>query len=343
MDKREKIIAVIIGGIFLVSLFVLPSLAIGQIRILESAVEKKGSQDAVIKKTCNSIWLGAPHSYKGFKVYPMYSKLSKTMYNCKTLDESIEKGYLKVEEKKNNQVSQITVRNKSRYYILVLAGEIIKGGKQVRTISEDVIIPPKSKRINLSVFCVEKGRWSKKYGKFGAGGTIVNPKIRKGINAKSLDQSKVWCEVRKFGGKSKAKSSTGSLQDMLENKKIQADIDKYVKKLYNTPVGSIGMVVTYGKKIISLDTFANKVLYKKTAKKLLKGSVVVALGNSKRPKGTMTSKKIRAFIKLLGKGDVKTNNGLAGIGKVKAIDFEDGDGGGIEYKGRMVHMSAFGD
>jgi len=201
-------------------------------RILDSNVtEKSGGKDSLIKKTCENFSLGDAYSYKGFCVYPIYKKLqisaifSSYGYDYKTLDEAVEKGYIKIEEKKVNEVKEVTVRNSSSYYILLLAGEIIKGGKQTRTISEDIILSPKSKSVNIPVFCVEQGRWSKDYDKFGSGKSIVSPSIRKEINAKKCDQSGVWEGVAKQNEKCKVYSKTGSFQDLYENKKIQADIE----------------------------------------------------------------------------------------------------------------------
>lgn len=57
------------------------------------------------------------------------------------------------------QVSVLVVENKGEIPILILAGTIIKGGKQDRLIGRDYIIPPQSS-IRVDTFCVEQGRWS---------------------------------------------------------------------------------------------------------------------------------------------------------------------------------------
>ena len=49
--------------------------------------------------------------------------------------------------------------NNSDRPLLLLAGEIVTGGKQDRVIGADRLVPPKSDPIDLSVFCVEPGRW----------------------------------------------------------------------------------------------------------------------------------------------------------------------------------------
>ena len=59
------------------------------------------------------------------------------------------------------QVNQLVLVNNSDRPLILLAGEIVTGGKQDRVVGKDRIVPPKSDPIDLSVFCVEPGRWVK--------------------------------------------------------------------------------------------------------------------------------------------------------------------------------------
>ena len=55
--------------------------------------------------------------------------------------------------------------NNSKRPLLLLAGEIVTGGKQDRVIGKDRIVPAESDPVDLSVFCVEPGRWVAANGK----------------------------------------------------------------------------------------------------------------------------------------------------------------------------------
>ena len=57
------------------------------------------------------------------------------------------------------EVNRLVLINNSDHPLLLLAGEVVTGGKQDRVIGVDRIVPPKSGPIDLSVFCVEPGRW----------------------------------------------------------------------------------------------------------------------------------------------------------------------------------------
>ena len=59
--------------------------------------------------------------------------------------------------------------NNSKRPLILLAGEIVTGGKQDRVIGKDRIIPAESDPIDLGVFCVEPGRWTGSSDRFGVG------------------------------------------------------------------------------------------------------------------------------------------------------------------------------
>ncbi|MCC7252608.1 DUF6569 family protein [Hyphomicrobium sp.] len=75
-----------------------------------------------------------------------------------TLDEALEKGGVKVHE--TQQVSELEIENTGEEAVLVHAGDIVKGGQQDRVLTVTILVPPKSGRVPISSYCVERGRWS---------------------------------------------------------------------------------------------------------------------------------------------------------------------------------------
>ena len=61
---------------------------------------------------------------------------------------------------RGDQVNTLVLVNHSRRPLLLLAGEIVTGGKQDRIIAKDRIVPADADPIDLSVFCIEPGRWT---------------------------------------------------------------------------------------------------------------------------------------------------------------------------------------
>jgi hypothetical protein len=112
------------------------------------------------------------------------------------------------------QVNSLVLINNSNRPLLLLAGEIVTGGKQDRVIGKDRIVPAESDPIDLSVFCVEPGRWVQTSQNFGASESMYG-KVAEGpangaapmaimaqpsVRAKAMgakDQNEVWAAVRK--------------------------------------------------------------------------------------------------------------------------------------------------
>src|ERR1700704_435083 len=76
----------------------------------------------------------------------------------------------------NAEVNQLVLVNNSKRPLLLLAGEIVTGGKQDRVIGKDRIVPAESEPVDLGVFCVEPGRWVATSEQFGQSGAMYGSK-----------------------------------------------------------------------------------------------------------------------------------------------------------------------
>src|SRR2546423_10364243 len=92
-------------------------------------------------------------------------------------------------------VNELVLVNRSKRPLLLLAGELVSGGKQDRIIGKDRIVPVGAEPLPLDVFCVEHGRWTGGSGKFVASKTIVHPSVREQAAVKQ-SQNDVWAAVR---------------------------------------------------------------------------------------------------------------------------------------------------
>ena len=90
-------------------------------------------------------------------------------------------------------VNQLVLINRSKRPLILLAGELVSGGKQDRIIAKDRIVPPGAEPLPLNVFCVEHGRWSNG-AQFNAASAIVHPSVREQAAVKR-NQSDVWESV----------------------------------------------------------------------------------------------------------------------------------------------------
>jgi hypothetical protein len=95
-----------------------------------------------------------------------------------TLEEARANGDLVIGEQARAAVPELVVENRSKGHVLLLAGEILVGGKQNRIVREDVLLPPLSGPRAIGVYCVEQGRWDAGRQGFDAPGTFAAPKLR---------------------------------------------------------------------------------------------------------------------------------------------------------------------
>jgi len=217
-----------------------------------------------------------PIRHGSLTVFPVVAPRSYATAEFMTLDEGLRSGDVVVTEYGNvrglmrrrpapavqvqsAQVNRLVLINNSKRPLLLLAGEIVTGGKQDRVIGKDRIVPPESDPVDLSVFCVEPGRWvasSEHFGTSGAtygdatGGSIHGAVVpgtmmaQPSVRAKAMgdkDQAEVWAEVRKqqqsmavevaaaptaSAASTQEIQSTSSYARVMENKDVKEKVDE---------------------------------------------------------------------------------------------------------------------
>jgi hypothetical protein len=210
-----------------------------------------------------------------------------------TLNDALKDKKVIVHETKN--VNELAIENVSTDDVFVQAGDIVKGGQQDRIIALDAIIQAKSGRLPINSFCVEQGRWSKRGGEkvdeFSSNTYTVTGNSTKIAARGDKSQGSVWKEVgqqqeklaKALKSEVKDSRSQTSLQLTLEHKKVQEAIEAYIKKLEPTiPADNAGNVIGYAVaingKVMSADVYANSDLFRRLWPKLLRSTVIEAVG-----------------------------------------------------------------
>lgn len=138
-----------------------------------------------------------PIRHGNLTIFPVIAAKTYPTNEFLTLDEGLRSGEVVVTEagsvqglvRRHNrpiphydgaEVNRLVLVNNSSRPLLLLAGEVVSGGKQDRVIAKDRIVPPDSDPVDLNVFCVEPGRWVASSDRFGAseamyGGTTGGP------------------------------------------------------------------------------------------------------------------------------------------------------------------------
>ena len=261
-------------------------------------------------------------TYENISVFPVVSPYNQDTSLFLTLEEGLATGEVLVREQGSEglarsrdgrpiytpqptgaSVNQLVLINRSKRPLLLLAGELVSGGKQDRVVGKDRIVPVGAPPLPLEVFCVEHGRWTGS-SQFAAANTIVHPSVRESA-AVDQAQTKVWESVRN-GTNAKAGPSapraqissdnlqaaiagngrTEAYEKIYDSRAVGVSIDDFANEVQRrfTQATSglknervVGVVVAYGGDVAWSDIFASSDLFDHYWRKLLRSYAVEAL------------------------------------------------------------------
>jgi hypothetical protein len=270
-----------------------------------------------------------PISYETLTVFPVLSSQEAYTADFETLDAALASGEAIVAEQGDSmrrsrngvesnptissgpQVNQLVLVNRGKKPLLLLAGEVVSGGKQDRIIGKDRIIPVGAKPLPLDVFCVEHSRWTGGGDTFAAAKTMVHPTVREQA-AVDQDQSKVWAAVRGDTAAARAQSSMSSsveltapqissqqlsrvmasaaptegYRNIYQSAAVGPSVENFaleVERRFNRATSGlkgehlVGVIVAFGGEVAWSDIFASSQLFEAYWPKLLRSYAVEAL------------------------------------------------------------------
>lgn len=128
-----------------------------------------------------------PYTHAQLSVYLVTAPETLGGVSFVTLGEALETNAAVVHE--TGTVSRLAVENLGDAELFISAGDIVKGGKQDRTLPYDTLVSAKSGQVPVDSFCVEQGRWSERGGeskehfgssKFSLGSADMRRRRRRG-------------------------------------------------------------------------------------------------------------------------------------------------------------------
>jgi hypothetical protein len=265
--------------------------------------------------------VSAPYSYKNLSIFLIHGKNETNKTNIITLAEAMERKLLRVYE--TSDVNELMVENLSNELdVFIQSGDIVKGGKQDRVLAVSIIIPARSGKVSIEAFCVESGRWQKRKNEdasqfSSSNERIVSKELKLAANG-ARSQSDVWAKVSEaqkrledsVGAPVAAEESRTSLQLSLENGRVAATADEYVRNLSAAIAGKtdvIGYAFAINGQINSADIYVSNALFKKLWPKMLKAAAVEAVAHSRgvRLAEPAKAEAVKGFLADADKGDVK--------------------------------------
>ena len=271
----------------------------------------------------DSLRVWPPITHGNLTIFPVVGGADYDTSHFLTLDEGVRAGSVVVAEQGSIQglvrrgtpvnrhsgaeVNQLVLVNNSDRPLLLLAGEIVTGGKQDRVIGADRLVPPKSDPIDLSVFCVEPGRWVGQSEHFGSlKSQMAQPSVRVPAMA-AKNQQQVWNQVAAARDAARAQagappSAAGStsyavtmaapqVQEKIDS--VAGNYDSILRELRKS--GAKGVVVAINGNLVWADLFASNDLLSRYWQKLARSYAAESLTNVSA-KGHADQKSAQAFL-----------------------------------------------
>lgn len=243
-----------------------------------------------------NIKVSEPMHYENLTVVPLYSNVTQKNVDCVTLQQALENNWIEIREMDEGQVPKVLINNLSHKRIFIMSGQIITGCKQDRIIARDIIIEPSIKNIDVDVFCVEAGRWTRESEEFTSKKNLGTAKIREKAQRKDeIAQSEIWNEISKLNRNNNIVTQTDAYQDIYEADGIKQDLNGFEDALREKlDKQAVGIIIAVGGKIVSIDIFRNSDMLQSYWPELLKSSALSAV--DEQTAGTLSSQEAEVLL-----------------------------------------------
>jgi hypothetical protein len=208
-------------------------------------------------------------------------------------------------------VGELEAENLSDIFdVFIQAGDVLKGGRQDRTIAIDFIVPAKSGRIPIPAFCVESGRWQKRKAEpgkfFSCSSHALHAKPVRLAAKLKRSQSAVWEGVAacqedigaSLGKSVHAEDSPTSYQLSMEQPELQRRKSEFKERLSGAGDGSdiLGYAFYVNGQRNSADIYSSKSLFDKLWGKLLDVAILEAISTREANMKRVTEANVQEWL-----------------------------------------------
>jgi len=218
------------------------------------------------------------YQFKDLKIIPIRSKpgfieankQAASLSNALSLRQALATNQASISERINSRgrirptVNTLTIENFSDQPIFLMSGEVVTGGMQDRVIARDVVIQPRSGRVDIPVYCVEEGRWTdntkkEKFKNYHE----ASMHLRKVID-RDQNQAAVWKEIKKENRRDNIRSSTDAYTAHASSPEYIRRENEYLtffNEKFRNKENIVGIVGVSGGVVIGCDIFATSELF----------------------------------------------------------------------------------
>jgi hypothetical protein len=265
-----------------------------------------------------------------------------------SMGNAMKAGFIEVtESSEQGSVNQLSVINKSRFFVFMMDGDIVSGAKQNRVLNTSVFLAPHS-TTKLPVSCVEQGRWTYKSTKFAPTDYVAPTKLRKEKSEKvtenlkahksfMADQSEVWKHVSDYDDCFFVDSPSRNLSDVF--KKQQSTSEEYLQSL-SVEKEATGVAIFINKELRGMDVFNRTDIFGEYFPKIIKGATL-DLFNSEAPQKISMEEASAKTLDLLNRLRTTKPELHAGVaaGQEKRFNSKELSGFELDYNDDLIHLS----
>ncbi len=252
-----------------------------------------------------SLAIEAPLRWGGLTVFPVIDAITPANDEATRplhLAEALASGTVRLTEiSSGGSVARLLVHNVGARPVLVLAGDVVQGGRQDRIIAEDLLLSPTERPVVVAVNCVEEGRWEAGRSAFRYGGRAEPALTRVVLTAR--DQEATWRAVTAVNDAKRERlgamgvdapelapttgtymASLGSDEVSRQARKVAHELGGALAKLDH----AVGVVVAYEGRVVAAEIFGSPALFAAARERALESVALQALstgslGGTARP------------------------------------------------------------
>jgi hypothetical protein len=185
------------------------------------------------------VTVGEPVALENLTLFPLFAQHDEDVGPLITLEEALKKGVAEVREMKGGgEVNRLTLKNKGKLPLYVLAGTVVKGGQQDRQVGQDFIVEPGATAA-IDAFCVEHGRWTNQREGASTGGKFATAKAMATSDVRAAgqyaqNQGAVWEKVSDVNRAHKKDAPSGTLNATLDDGEVAGRTQALAAQLKNS-------------------------------------------------------------------------------------------------------------
>lgn len=228
-------------------------------------------------RALDGLQIGPPMNFHGITVYPLLAPAAPPEAPYTTIHAAL--GTDKLEITDTGSLFQVQVKNGLDQDVLLLAGDVLTGGRSTRVVAEHTLVA-QGQTGKVPVLCVEPGAWRTTSDRFAkeSGHFVAPPSLARSLIWEQ-GQGAAWSILaRKLGGKA------GGLVDLYRKQADPiAEVRAYFSALPDREMTAVGVAVAENEALEFVEIFPDHTLFSAYFERLVAGAALDLLERGDAP------------------------------------------------------------